>query len=133
MFVVESCRYCWVLICALDCGLMHCKAACCDPSQQLPSLAQLLLLLLAKQQAADNATHTNSGGTAMGKLHMHLYNVFVLTMKSTHLGLNCWLFTMFLASQSAVLAPKTGRQNWVYGSGENWGFIWLEAWPYGLQ
>ena len=46
-------------------------------------------------------------------------------MKSARLVLNCWLFTMSIASQSAVLAPKPGRQNWVYGNGVKWGFIWL--------
>ena len=87
---------------------MFCKAACCDPSQQLPGLVQLLLLFLAKQQAADNAMHTNSGSIAIGKLHMHLYNASVLTMKSAHLVMNCWLFMMSIASQPAVLAPKPG-------------------------
>ena len=115
MFVVVSCTYCWVLICALDCCLMLCKAACCDPSQQLPGLVQLLSLFLAKQQAADNAMHTNSGGIAIGKLHMHLYNALVLTMKYARLVLNGWLFTMFIASQPAVLAPKPSWQDWVYG------------------
>ena len=68
--------YYWVFICVLDCSLMHCKAAHCDLSQQLPGLVQLLSLFLAKQQAAGNAMHTNSGGTAIGKLRiictMHL-------------------------------------------------------------
>ena len=112
---------------------MLCKAACCDPSQQLHGLVQLLLLFLAKQQAADNEMHTNSGGTAIGKLHMHLYNAFVLTMKSARLVLNDWLFTMSIASQLAVFMSKPGWQNWLYGSGVNWGFIWLCTWPYGLQ
>ena len=120
-------------MCALDCGLMLCKAAHCDLSQQLPGLVQLLWLFLAKQQAADSAMHTNSGSTAIGKLHMHLCNEFGPTMKFACLVLNGWLFTMSIASQPAVLTPKPGWQNWVYGSGKNWGFIWLEAWPYGLQ
>ena len=98
---------------------MLCKVVCCDASQQLPGLVQLLLLFLAKQQAADNAMHTNSGGTAIGKLHMHLYNAFMLTMKSAHLVLNGWLFMMSIASQPAVLAPKPGWQDFVYGSGVN--------------
>ena len=112
---------------------MHCKAACCDPSQQLPGLVQLLSLFLAKQQAADNAMHTNSGGIAIGKLHGHLYNAFALTMSSARLVLNGWLFTMSITLQPAVLAPKPGWQDFVYGIGVNWGFIWLWAWPYGLQ
>ena len=78
-------------------------------------LVQLLSLVLAKQQAADNAMHTNSGGIAIGKLHMHLYNALALTMKSARLVLNGWLFTMFIASQPAVLAPKPSWQDWVYG------------------
>ena len=112
---------------------MLCKAACCDPSQQLPGLVQLLSLFLAKQQAADNEIHTNSGGTAIGKLHMHLYNTFGLTMNSACLVLNGWLFTMPIASRPAVLALKPGWQDFVYESGINWGFICLWAWPYGLQ
>ena len=40
--------------------------------------------------------HINSGGIAIGKLHMHLYNALVLTMKSARLVLNGWLFTMFI-------------------------------------
>ena len=87
---------------------MLCKAACCDPSQQLPGLVQLLSLFLVKQQAAYNAMHTNSGGIAIRKLHKHLYNESVLTMKYAHLVLNSWLFTMSIASQPAVLAPKPG-------------------------
>ena len=63
---------------------------------------------LVKQQAADNAIHTTSGGTAIGKLHMHVYNTFVLTMKSAHLVVNGWLFTMSILSQPAVLAQKPG-------------------------
>ena len=92
----------------LDCCLILCKAACCDPSQQLPGLVQLLLLFLAMQQAADNAMHTNSDGIAIGKLHMHLYNASVLTMKYAHLALNSWLFTMPIASQPTVLVPTPG-------------------------
>ena len=103
MFVVESCTYCWVVICALDCCLILCKTACCDPSQRLPGLIQLLSLFLVKQQAADNAMHTNSGGIAIGKLHMRLYNASVLTMKYAHLVLNSWLFMMPVALQPIVL------------------------------
>ena len=87
---------------------MLCKAACCDLSQQLPGLVQLLLLFLAKQQAADNAVNTSSGGIAIGKLHMRLYNASVLTMKYAHLVLNSWLFMMSITSQPASLMPKPG-------------------------
>ena len=112
---------------------MLCKAACCDPSQQLTDLVQLLSLFLVKLQAADDAMHTKSGSIAIGKLHMYLYNAFALTMKSARLVLNGWLFMMSIASQPAFLAPKPGWQDCVYGSGVNWGFILLWAWPYGLQ
>ena len=87
---------------------MLCKAACCDPSQQLPGLVQLLSLSLIKQQAADNAMHASSGDIAIGKLHMHLCNASVLTMKYAHLALNGWLFTMPVALQPTVLAPSPG-------------------------
>ena len=94
---------------------MLCKAACCDPSQQLPGLVQLLLLFLMKQQAADNAMHINLDSIGIGKLHMHLYNASVLTMKYAHLAPNSWLFTIPVASQPTVLAPKPSWQDWVYG------------------
>ena len=76
-------------------------------SQQLPRLVQLLSLFLVKQQAADNATHTNSGDIAIGRLHMHLYNASVLTMKYAQLVLNRWLFMMPVASQLTFLAPSS--------------------------
>ena len=96
------------MLCTLDwCPVLY-KAACCDPSQQLSGLVQLLLLFLAKQQVANNATHTNLGGIAIGRLYMHLYNASVLTMKSVHLALDNWLFTMSIAPQPAVLAPIPG-------------------------
>ena len=87
---------------------MLCKAACCDPSQQLPGLVQLLSLFLAKQQAADNATHINSGSIAIGRLHMHLYNASVLTMKYAQLVPKIRLFTMPVASHPTSLVPSPG-------------------------
>ena len=94
--------------------LMLCKAACCGPSQQLPGLVQLLLLFHVKQQAADNAMHINSGSIAIGRLHIHLYNASVLTMKYAHLVLNGWSFTIPAALQPTSLAPSPGWRGWVY-------------------
>ena len=94
LWLHECCCNASVLLCMLNGCLMLCKAACCDPSQQLPGLVQLLSLFFTKQQAADNAMHTNSGDIAIGKLHMRLYNASVLTMKYAHLVLNSWRFTM---------------------------------------
>ena len=106
---------------------MLCKTACCDPSQQLPGLVQLLSLFFVKQQAVDNAMHTSSGGITIGRLHMRLYNASALTMKYAHLAPNRWLFTMPVASQPTLLAPSPDWQDWVYRIGINWEFIWLWA------
>ena len=57
--------------------------------------------------------HTNSGGIAIWKLHVCLYNAYVLSMKYAHLAVH---------NAHSITANSSGANTWLVGLGvQEWG------------